>query len=197
MRVMSDPGPDVMLVRHGETEWSRLGQHTGNTDVELTEAGESQAKALAGVLGGRSFDLVLTSPMRRARQTAELADLTPYEIDDDLREWDYGELEGLTSSQIRERYPDWSIWYGPWPGGETPEQVAGRADRVIRRVLRTPASSVALVAHGHFLRVLAARWLDQPAPSGRLLALDTASVSVLGWEHEAQVLRRWNVTAGW
>lgn len=190
---MSDQGPDVVLVRHGETEWSLSGRHTGRTDLDLTPTGEAQAKAASTLLGDGRFDLVLTSPMRRARRTAELAGLTPYEIDEDLREWDYGDFEGLTSDQIHETFPGWTIWTGPWPGGETDGDVAARADRVVRRILRLgPGARLAVVAHGHILRVLAARWLQQDVDMGRLLALDTATVSELGWEHDVRVVRRWN-----
>jgi broad specificity phosphatase PhoE len=194
MNGMSDQGPDVVLVRHGETEWSLSGRHTGRTDLDLTETGEAQAKAACALLGDSRFDLVLTSPMRRARRTAELAGLTPYELDEDLKEWDYGDFEGLTSDQIHERFPGWTVWRGPWPGGETAEDTAARADRVVRRILHLgPGARVAVVAHGHILRVVAARWLQQDVAVGRLLALDTATVSELGWEHDVRVVRRWNV----
>jgi broad specificity phosphatase PhoE len=193
---MSDQGPDVVLVRHGETEWSLSGRHTGRTDLDLTPAGEAQAKAAGTLLGDGHFDLVLTSPMRRARRTAELAGLTPYALDEDLREWDYGDFEGLTSAEIHERFPGWTIWDGPWPGGETDRDTAARADRVVRQILHLgPGARVAVVAHGHILRVLAARWLDQEVSVGRLLALDTATISELGWEHDVRVVRRWNVGA--
>ncbi len=191
---MSDLGPDAVLVRHGETEWSLAGKHTGRTDVDLTRTGETQAKAASTLLGHGPFDLVLTSPMRRAYRTAELAGLTPYELDEDLREWDYGAFEGRTSDEIHESLPGWTIWDGPWPGGETAGDVSARADRVVRQILHLgPGARVAVVAHGHILRVLAARWLDQDVTVGRLLALDTATVSELGWEHDVRVVRRWNV----
>jgi broad specificity phosphatase PhoE len=190
---MSAQGPDVVLVRHGETEWSLSGRHTGRTDIDLTPTGEEQAKAASTVLGQGTFDLVLTSPMRRARKTAELAGLTPYELDEDLREWDYGDFEGITSDEIHETIPGWTVWDGPWPGGETDADVSARADRVVRRILHLgPGVRVAVVAHGHILRVLAARWLDEEVRLGRLLALDTATVSELGWEHDVRVVRRWN-----
>jgi broad specificity phosphatase PhoE len=192
---MAPPGPVVTLVRHGETTWSRTGQHTGRTDLDLTPTGEQQAKAAAAVLGAVAFDLVLTSPLKRARQTAELAGLTPYAIDEDLREWDYGDFEGKTSDEIHVQWPDWSIWDGPWPGGESSADVAARADRVVRQLLRSPTGArVAVVAHGHILRVLAARWLGGEVELGRLLALDTATVSELGWEHDQRVIRRWNLS---
>lgn len=186
-------GPDVFLIRHGETAWSRDGQHTGRTDLALTASGEDQAKALATALEGLRFDLVLCSPRRRAVRTAELAGLTDPVIDDDLQEWDYGSFEGLTTAQIRERSPGWSIWYGPWPDGETAEDVARRADRVVHRCLAQPAdSTVALVAHGHILRVVGARWLGGAVEVGRWLALGTAAICRLGWEHDYRTLRLWN-----
>lgn len=192
---MSEQGPDIVLVRHGETEWSLSGRHTGRTDIDLTPTGEDQAKAASTLLGAGRFDLILTSPLRRARRTAELAGLTPYEIDEDLKEWDYGDFEGITSDEIHETRPGWTIWDGPWPGGETDVDVSVRADRVVRRILHLgPERRVAVVAHGHILRVLAARWLGEHVRTGRLLALDTATVSELGWEHDVRVVRRWNAT---
>jgi probable phosphoglycerate mutase len=191
---MSDHGPHVILVRHGETEWSATGQHTGRTDLELTTRGEEQAKAATTLLGNEPFDLVLTSPRRRARRTAELAGLVPYEVDEDLSEWDYGDFEGLTSEQIHEHCPNWDIWAGPWPGGETRDEVAARAERVVRRVMHVgPRARVCLVAHGHILRVLATRWTELDVTVGRSIALDTAAVSELGWEHDVRVIHRWNV----
>lgn len=192
---MAAPEPGLTLVRHGETTWSTAGRHTGRTDLELTAAGERQAEAIGGLLAGRHFDVVAASPLRRAQRTAELAGLQATDIIEDLREWDYGDLEGLTTPQIQERiHPDWTIWDGPWPGGETAADVGARCDRVIRQMLAlAPATTVALVAHGHILRALAARWLEVEVPAGRMLALDTGSVSELGWEHRQPVLRRWNV----
>ncbi len=191
---MSDSRPSVVLVRHGETKWSRTGRHTGRTDVGLTAEGEVQVKALRGLLADFRPALVLSSPRTRALRTAELAGLTPYQVDEDLQEWDYGDFEGLTTAEIRRVVPGWTVWSGPWPGGETAGQVAARADRVVRRVLGEPdGSTVVLVAHGHLLRVLAARWIGEPARSGRLLALGTAAVCELGWEHEERVLRRWHL----
>lgn len=194
---MMVPTAEVTLVRHGETPWSRSGQHTGRTDLDLTEVGEAQAKAAEPLIGDDRFDLVLVSPLQRARRTAELARLVPYEVDDDLREWDYGDLEGLTTEEIRRDHPDWSIWRGPWPGGETPEEVGARADRVIARARSLPRGGrVALVGHGHLLRVLGARWVGAPVDAGRWLGLDTGAVCHLAWEHEYPILRHWNLTAG-
>jgi broad specificity phosphatase PhoE len=186
-------GPRLWAVRHGETEWSANGQHTSRTDLPLTQLGEQEALALKRLLAGHKFDLVSSSPLQRAVCTAELAGFEP-SLDEDLEEWDYGELEGLTTDQVRARYPDWSIWDGPWPGGERPEQVAARADRVVGRVLALPPGAEALVfAHGHILRALAARWLRRPVTDGRQFVLGTATVSVLGWEHGAPAIHHWNV----
>jgi broad specificity phosphatase PhoE len=187
-------GPDLMLIRHGETTWSKSGQHTGRTDLPLTETGEQQAKALVRRLAGRRFALVMSSPRTRATATALLAGLDDVVIDDDLAEWDYGDFEGLTTPQIQERIPGWSIWTGPWPNGESLVQVAARADRVIERI-RVAAGvdeTVVVVAHGHLIRVLAARWLGAPPDTGRWLALGTASVSELGWERTTPVIEHWN-----
>jgi probable phosphoglycerate mutase len=190
---MTSPGPCVVLVRHGETEWSADGRHTGRTDIPLTEPGEEQARTLAARLAGRQFSLILCSPLSRAVRTAELAGLVPYEPAPDLVEWDYGEFEGRTTDEIRRTYPGWTIWDGPVPGGESIEEVARRADRVLARVRACPPDSeVALVGHGHCLRVLAARWLATDPRAGRWLALTTGTLSDLGWEHETAVLARWN-----
>jgi probable phosphoglycerate mutase len=189
--------PAVTVVRHGETDWSRSGQHTSRTDLDLTAEGEAQARRLRGALGGARFGLVLCSPKKRARRTAELAGLVPYVVDDDLREWDYGDLEGITTAEIRRRYPGWTIWDGPWPGGETPADVSARAERVVSRILDSGADRVATVGHGHFSRVLASRWVTGDVAVGRWLDLDTATVSELGWAREGRVIRHWNVsTAG-
>jgi broad specificity phosphatase PhoE len=182
---------DVWLVRHGETAWARLGRHTGRTDVPLTATGRDQARALGADLAGHPFALVLTSPLSRAADTAKLAGFAAAVADDDLREWDYGALEGRTTAEIRADYPGWTIWRGPWPEGETIDQVAARADRAIARVRATVGDTL-VVAHGHLLRVLAGRWLGLPASSGGLFALGTATVSVLGWEHETPVIEAWN-----
>jgi broad specificity phosphatase PhoE len=181
---------EVWLVRHGETEWSRDGRHTSTTDLELTADGEKVALSLRDRLD-ESFALVLTSPRRRARDTARLAGHPDAEVDDDLAEWDYGDLEGRTTQEIREAYADWTIWTGPVPGGESADQVSTRLDRVVARC-RAVEGRVLLFGHGHSLRALAARWLGLPVVDGRLLRLDTATVSVLGWERESPVVERWN-----
>jgi broad specificity phosphatase PhoE len=183
---------ELWLIRHGETAWSVSGQHTGRTDIALTARGETQARLLARRIAARPFDLVLTSPLRRARETCRLAGhLAAAQEDPDLVEWDYGAFEGRRGADIREEIPGWTIWSGGVPGGETVGQVGARADRVIARALAA-GGDVALFAHGHLLRVLAARWLGRPATDGRYLALDTASLSRLGHEREQPVVRSWN-----
>jgi broad specificity phosphatase PhoE len=182
---------DVWLVRHGETEWSRDGRHTGSTDVPLTSEGEASARELAPRLADKSFALVLTSPLERARRTAELAGFPDAEVDDDLVEWRYGDYEGITTEEIREQVPGWTVWTHPSPGGETADQVSARLDRVVARC-RDVDGDVLLVGHGHALRALAARWLDLPVADGRLLKLDTGTVSVLGHERETAVVLHWN-----
>jgi broad specificity phosphatase PhoE len=181
---------EVWLLRHAETEWSRDGRHTGRTDVPLTEEGRDRARALRNRIAGRGFALVLSSPLSRARDTAELAGLTP-QLRDDLLEFDYGDYEGITTAQIREQRPDWYLWRDGCPGGETAEDVGRRVDRVIDEALAAEGD-VALVAHGHVLRALAARWAGQPAAFGGRLRLDTGTVSILGFEREVRVIRRWN-----
>jgi probable phosphoglycerate mutase len=184
--------PEIWLVRHGETEWSTAGRHTGRTDVPLTEAGRQQARALRTILGGRRFALVLTSPLSRARETCELAGYGgACEPLDALREWDYGEYEGRTTAAIREERPGWTVWSGGVAGGETVEQVGARAAAVLARIERVEGD-VALFSHAHLLRILAAVWLGLPPGDGRLLRLDTASVSRLGWERETRVILTWN-----
>jgi probable phosphoglycerate mutase len=194
--VQAGPPPaadhDLWLVRHGETEWARLGRHTGRTDVPLTEVGRDQARVLGRRLAGHTFGLVLTSPLSRASETAALAGFGRVAaVDPDLREWDYGALEGRLTADIRVDYPGWSIWTGPWPDGETVEEVGARADRVIGRA-RAADGDVLVFAHGHLLRVLAARWLGLPPAQGRLFALGTATLSILGWERENAVIETWN-----
>ncbi|HET9084258.1 MAG TPA: histidine phosphatase family protein [Candidatus Limnocylindrales bacterium] len=186
-----EPEPKLFLVRHGETEWSRSGRHTGRTDVPLTDVGRRQAEAIGERLRDRHFALVLTSPSSRAAETARLAGFQDAEPTPDLMEWDYGEFEGRTTAEIREMLPGWSIWHGPWPAGETPEQVSERVDRVIARCLAAEGDSL-LFAHGHVLRVLAARWLGESARAGAHYALGTATLSVLGWEHGTRVIEQWN-----
>jgi probable phosphoglycerate mutase len=182
----------IFLVRHGETEWSRSGQHTSRTDLPLIQEGRQRAAALGEELAGESFTLVLSSPLRRARETAELAGFgADAEILEDLREWDYGSYEGLTTPQIREQNPGWNLWRDGCPGGEQPEAVQRRADRVLER-MRAAEGDVLVFAHGPILRVIAARWIDLPAAAGARFALSAGAISVLGFERETEVIRRWN-----
>ncbi|WP_210504575.1 histidine phosphatase family protein [Nocardioides xinjiangensis] len=183
-------GPELWIVRHGETEWSRDGRHTSTTDLPLTEAGEQAATSLAPRLAEVAFDLVLTSPRQRARRTAELAGFADAQLDEDLVEWAYGDYEGVTTAEIREQVPGWTVWSHPSPGGETAEQVSARLDRVVARARKHDRTLV--FAHGHSLRVLTARWLEQPAEEGRFFKLDTSTISVLGYEREHPALLRWN-----
>jgi broad specificity phosphatase PhoE len=187
-------GHSVFLVRHGETEWSASGKHTSRTDVELTPEGERAARALGERLSGREFALVLSSPMRRARDTADLAGFAGrYEVDDDLKEFDYGDYEGLTTPEIREQRPGWYLWSDGNPGGERADQVGGRVDRVIERALAAlPDGDVAMFAHGHLLRTLGARWIGLGAECGGLLGLDTAALCELGFERDVRVIWLWN-----
>ncbi|MGC0416558.1 histidine phosphatase family protein [Embleya sp. AB8] len=193
---------ELMLVRHGETAWSRSGRHTGLTDIPLTPEGETQAKAVAELLDGRTFALALTSPLGRARHTAELAGITGAQLEPDLVEWDYGGYEGITTNEIRERVPGWVLWRdGVVPGdaahpGESIVDVGRRVDRVLDRVRPVLAAGedAVLIAHGHLLRVLTARWLGLPPADGRLFRLDTARLSTLGYEREQPVLLGWNVS---
>jgi probable phosphoglycerate mutase len=182
----------IVLARHGETEWSASGQHTSTTDIALTDRGREAARRLHDRLAGQEFALVLASPRARARETARLAGFDP-EIDADLAEIDYGDYEGLTTPQIREDRPGWSLWTDGSPGGESLAQAGARADRVIERALAADGD-VALFAHGHILRVLAARWLALPPERGGSFGLDTASLSELGFERENRVIQRWNMT---
>ena len=199
---------ELILLRHGQTEWSQAGKHTGRTDVPLTPRGVADAAALAPMLARRPLDAVFTSPASRARRTAELAGLDgaggrfPVKTDPDLWEWDYGGYEGMTTARIREQVPGWYLWQdGVIPGdaghpGETVEQVGARADRVLERAwayLGDGVGEVALVAHGHVLRVLTARWLGLPPVDGRLFRLDTGTVSTLGTEHDEPVILTWNI----
>jgi probable phosphoglycerate mutase len=192
---MEEEKPGIWIVRHGETDWSRDGRHTGRTDAHLTAAGEREAMALRAMLGGRRFALVLSSPLSRALETCRLAGYGEVaRQEDDLREWDYGAYEGRTTAEIRREAPGWTIWHGKVPGGETAGEVGRRADRVLRKATEA-GGDVALFAHGHLLRVLAARWLGLEASGGRLFALGTSSIGVLGYERDARVIRAWNITA--
>src|SRR5579871_487592 len=186
----------VWLIRHGETEWSRSGRHTGRTDIPLTAAGEAQAQALGRFLAGREFGLVLCSPLQRARETCRLAGYgDKAQVDPDPMEWWYGAYEGRTSTEIRQEIPGWNIWINGVRAGETVEQVGERARRVIERA-RAATGDVALFAHGHVLRILTACWLGLEPAAGRLFALDTACLSILGYEREIRVIERWNESPG-
>ena len=184
---------NVVLVRHGETEWSHDGRHTGRTDIPLTEEGRRLAAALSAPLRAWQFALVLSSPLQRALETCRMAGYgATAQVRPELMEWDYGRYEGRTSRQIAAENPGWSLWRDGGPDGETPEDVGRRVDRVIAEV-RQVAGDVLVFAHGHVLRVLAARWLGEPPSGGRHYALQTAALSVLGYEHEDPVISRWNL----
>ena len=183
----------MVLARHGETEWSLRGRHTGKTDLTLTEEGRRQATALGPRLRGWTFSLVLTSPLQRALETCRLAGYGEQaRVRPDLVEWDYGRYEGLTSRQIEELHPNWSLWRDGGPDGEQAADVGRRADRVIAEV-RGVDGDVLIFAHGHVLRVLASRWLGEPPDGGRHYALQTATLSVLSYEHVDPVIQRWNM----
>ncbi|MCA1217434.1 histidine phosphatase family protein [Streptomyces sp. 8L] len=193
---------ELILVRHGETEWTLSGRHTGNTDIPLTARGEDQARAVAPLLADRTVGLTLVSPLGRTERTAELAGLTDYRVSTDLHEWDYGGYEGVTTEKIHTTRPDWYLWTdGVIPGdadhpGETPEQVAERADRVLAEVRKAMAETdddVALVSHGHFLRMLTARYLELAPAAGSLFKLETGTLSRLGTEHDRPVITAWNL----
>lgn len=183
----------VVLLRHGETSWSTQRRHTGRTDLPLTERGEEQAKAAGSLLATLQLrnPLIRTSPRLRARRTAELAGLTGAVVDDELAEWDYGAYEGLTTPQIRETVPGWTIWTGPVPDGETAQQVCERADRVLAAV--PPERDIVLVGHGHFSRALIARWAEFDVREGRRFAMSTGALTVLGYEHDARAIRAHNL----
>jgi|SRR5581483_436072 len=182
----------LWLVRHGETEWSASGKHTGRTDLPLTPEGEQRAREIGRFLSGRAFALVLSSPLERALETCRLAGYADsVSVDSNLREWDYGEYEGRTTPDIRSERPGWSLWNDGVPGGESIDQVAARAQAVIDRALAS-SGDVILFAHGHILRILSSCWLGLPPQAGRLFALGTASVSTLGYERETRVITRWN-----
>ncbi|HSF01912.1 MAG TPA: histidine phosphatase family protein [Solirubrobacterales bacterium] len=187
---------ELVLARHGETEWSANGRHTSLTDLPLTRNGRRLAQRLAPRLSDRRFALVLTSPLRRAAETCELAGLgAEAQLRDQLREWDYGDYEGITTAEIQLRRPGWSLWRDGCPNGETAAQVGARADRVIAEVRAAPADSIAF-GHGHMLRVLAARWLGLEPENGALFALATGTLSTLGYEHDTAVIRSWSELPG-
>lgn len=185
---------EVIVVRHGDTEWAVHGRHTGRTDVALTEQGRREANALGGLLAGRVFARVLVSPLQRAMETCRLAGFGDRaEACPDLEEWDYGTYEGRTSAEIAAERPGWSLWHDGVPGGETIGEVGRRADRVIAEA-RSAGGDVALFAHGHILRILAARWIEMDPGAAQRLALDPAGVGTLGYEHDYPVIRAWNRT---
>jgi probable phosphoglycerate mutase len=184
---------EIVLIRHGQTEWSAAGRHTSYTDLDLTGDGERQARAAGERLAGRRFAAVISSPRRRALRTAELAGLAVTETTEDLAEWNYGDYEGVTTAVIHETRPGWSLWTDGAPGGESPQDVAARVDRVLDRARAfLGGGDVALIAHGHSLRVTGARWIGLPASGGGLLKLGTATLSTLGFEHGNQVIDAWN-----
>ncbi len=192
LNLLAEPNVNVFAIRHGETAWSLTGQHTGKTDIPLTDNGRRLAARMRPVLAANPFGLVLCSPMRRARETCELAGFGDRAIiDSDLVEWNYGKYEGLTPKQIDEVAPDWLIFRDGCPGGEAPEQVSARVDRVIARS-RAVAGDTALFAHGHLLRVFAARWIGLPARGGQHFLLNTGTLCVLGYYHEIPAVRIWN-----
>jgi len=185
----------ILVVRHGETEWSRLHKHTGRTDIPLTESGREQARALAATLSGRSFDRVFVSPLGRARETCELAGFGGQATTvDDLCEWDYGDHEGLVTDEVRRSEPGWSVWESAVPGGESVADIAARADRVVT-LLRSQPGDALVFAHGHILRVLAARWAGLPPATGRRLLLGTAALGLLAYEHGEGAIAAWNLSA--
>jgi broad specificity phosphatase PhoE len=186
------PAQSVCLIRHGETEWSLNGRHTGTTDIPLTENGRNVARQWKPVASQQTFALVMTSPLQRARETCELTGLGQQaEVDNDLREWNYGEYEGLTIKQIQAQRPSWMIFTDGCPKGESPDEIQARIDRVIKRV-RAVEDDVALFAHGHFLRCFGARWLGLRAEEGRFFLLDPATVSVLSYYRGIPAVKRWN-----
>lgn len=190
--MLADSGPMVLyLVRHGATEWSKNGRHTGVTDLPLLPEGEDDARRMASRLAGHEFASVITSPRQRARRTAELAGFPDAVVDEDLVEWGYGEYEGISTVQIRETDPGWSIWTGYTPGGETADEIAARLDRVIARA-RACDGDVLAFAHGHCLRALAARWVEEPVSFGRFLMLGTATLSILGDDRGQAAVLTWN-----
>jgi broad specificity phosphatase PhoE len=186
---------ELWLIRHGETEWSLSGAHTGTTDLPLTAQGERRAIAMGKLLAGKQFALVLTSPLQRAKETCRLAGYSAAaQIDSNLIEWNYGDYEGKSTADIRQQRPGWELWTDGVPNGETVDQVYARAAKVIERAIAAPGD-VALFAHGHILRILTACWLALPPNAGRLFALSTATLSILGYEREQRVISRWNQPA--
>lgn len=194
---VAEPAPDgteVWLIRHGQTNWSASGRHTGRTEIPLTEHGRAQAQALREPFAGMRPALVLCSPRERARETARLAGVRVDEIDDDLAEWDYGDYEGLTTAQIHEAVPGWSLWRHGAPGGESVDAVGARADRVLGRARVAAAEGpVVLIGHGHFSRALGARWINHDVGDGQHLMLDAAARCMLGMEHGVPALAHWNL----
>jgi len=189
---MASEGQNIYLLRHGETEWSLNGRHTGVTDIPLTENGRRIARLLQPILAKEKFALVLTSPLQRARETCELAGLAPRAtVDRDLMEWNYGEYEGLTTEEIRKTKPNWSVFRDGCPGGESPGEIGVRADKIVMKI-RAADGNVALFSHGHILRVLAARWINLAAGYGEHFLLDTATLNVLGYYRESSAFKIWN-----
>lgn len=189
------PEQRVVLVRHAETAWSLSGQHTGTTDLELTDEGRRKAELIAARLDGERFARVLTSPLRRAVETSRIVGYgDEVQVRDDLREWDYGDFEGKTTAEIREEQPGWVLWHDGAPGGETPEQVRPRVDRIVSELgdVCAEGGDALVFAHGHLLRALAVRWVGLPVGDGRLLRLSTGTVSTLGWKREIRVIDTWN-----
>jgi probable phosphoglycerate mutase len=189
---------EAVLMRHGQTEWSVAGRHTGSTDIPLTPEGEAEALAMAPHITGHEYELVLCSPLLRAQQTCELVGLAARaELREVLREWDYGDYEGLTSAQIRRERPDWNLWHDGCPGGESPEEVAARCDAVVAqlRTLAEGGGDAIVFAHGHILRALTARWCERPLELGARLQLATAAASCLAYEHDTPGIRFWNRTS--
>ncbi len=195
---MTADGPQLLVIRHGQTEWSATGKHTGRTDIPLTEQGRAEATAAARTLEGWTIDRAYTSPLVRAHETAELvAPSCGLTLDDDLMEWDYGDYEGETTPQTRERIPGWSVWTHEIHGGESYDDVGARADRFLDRITtEVPVGNAVVFAHGHYLAILIARWCGLSAVEGRRFALATATVSLLGWHREDRVIRALNHRCG-
>lgn len=186
----------LYLVRHGETEWSRSGQHTSVTDLPLTDNGREEAIALDGWLDPKDFGLILASPRQRAQETARLAGFPDFEIDEDLAEWNYGDYEGITAKEIQKTVPDWQIWTHGVPNGETADQVRQRVGRVVQRVKKSGVEKAIVFAHGHALRALTTVWLELPTELGASFPLNTGSLSVLGSYHDRPAVLRWNLARG-